>query len=149
MTVHGFIPTSSGSNTSFQTSKLWSKSFPSAETVLSVEPVGYEAVASFGRVLGDKSTVYKYLNPHLSVITTMSASTGTAHVSVLDTTTGAAVYEVGIRGVIPGKGVKAVMSENWLVYSWLEAGGWRIASVELYENRTESKIETYVASSGY
>lgn len=94
-------------------------------------------MASFGRVLGDKSTLYKYLNAHLSVVTTATQQAGTAQVYVLDTTTGATVFSAQVNGV----GIKSVMSENWLVYSWLEAVGWRVASVELYENRTDGKVE--------
>ncbi len=131
-------------NTSFQTFEIWSRSFRLGETVLSVDPVGFNSVASFGRVLGDKSTLYKYLNPHLSVVTTVTPASRAAHVYILDTTTGAAVYAVELSDVVVGEGVKTAMVENWLVYAWLEVSGWRLASVELFEDRTDGKVETYV-----
>ena len=141
ITIRGHFPSSSAINTSFHTSEVWTRTFGSDETVLSVDAVGFEAVASFGRVLGDKSTLYKYLNPHLSVVTTVSPTTGTAHVHILDTTTGTTVYALQINDVVLGQGVKVAMTENWLVYAWLEKGGWRIASVELFEDRSGAKVE--------
>ena len=139
--LRGHIPTSSAVNTSLNTAELWTKVFAQGATLLSVEPVAYRGVASFGRVLGDESTLYKYLNPHLSVVTTLTPSAGLAHVYVLDTTTGHVVYSAEIGDVVVGKGLRAVMVENWLVYSWLESGGWRIASVELFEDRSKGTAE--------
>ena len=145
-TIRGFAPSSAAINTSFKTSEIWTRSFPSSETVLSVELVGYDAVASFGRVLGDKSTLYKYLNPHLSLVTTTSPAAGTAHIYVIDTITGGTVYAVDLLDVAAEEKVQSAMVENWLVYAWRDTNGRRIASVELYEDRTGGKIETLVSS---
>lgn len=121
------------------TKATWSIPFPVSEQIISIEAAGYSKVAAFGRVTGDKSTLYKYLNPHLSVISTLSGSAGQGWVYVLDTASGHIVWSGAVETYQP---IKAVMSENWLVYSWLSSSGWRLASVELYENRNVSKAET-------
>ncbi|WVF70429.1 hypothetical protein IAT40_005219 [Kwoniella sp. CBS 6097] len=145
--LSGRIPSSSTDGTSFNTAAVWSHPFGKDEIVLENRPVQFDAIASFGRVLGDKSTLYKYLNPHLTVIATFtpsekgtasSSSTGTGHVYVLDTTSGRVVYTSSMEGVVEKGGVKAAMVENWLVFAWLDQRGWKMGSVELYED-TESK----------
>jgi hypothetical protein len=40
------------------------------------------------------------------------------------------------------------MVENWLVFAWVEAGGWRISSVELYEDRESSSGSDNLESPG-
>ena len=121
--------------TTFPSTEVWSSVLPGTLVVNS--PVAFDAVASFGRVKGDKSTLYKYLNPHLVVLATVSPKEGTAGVYVVDTVTGRKIYEVALRNVV-GDVVRAALSENWLVYSWLDTQGWRVASVELYEVEGQS-----------
>lgn len=134
--IRGYTPSSFAGTFSFDTTEMWSMSFGHGETILSVEPVGTGQVASYGRALGDKSTLYKYLNPHLTVITTTTPASNLGHVYVVDTTTGDRVYEVEIAEVRTDKGVKAAMVENWLVYAWLDGNGWKLGSVELFEKRS-------------
>ena len=121
-TLVGWSPSSSGPNTTFSTEQIWSIAL--SGPVTSVKSVEMKAVASYGRALGDKSTLYKYLNPHLSVVTTASEAL------VIDTLTGGIVHQAAVSGVQ----LEAAMVENWLVYSWLSPAGWRLASVELYED---------------
>lgn len=121
---------------------LWSKHF-APHQVVTATPAEYESIAAFGKVKGDKSTLYKYLNPHLLVVTSVSPSqSGMSTVSVVDSITGRVVYEVDIVNVDPAKGIIATMVENWLVYWWRDGNGWRLASVELYEDRSMGKAET-------
>jgi len=140
--LDGFSASSSAAGTSFKTAALWSMVFAPGETILSIDSGAYDAIASFGRVLGDKSTLYKYLNPHLTVITTVSSSDRTAHVYVVDTTTGTTVYTATVTDTVPGNGLKAAMIENWLVYAWQDEAGYRLASTELFENRNSTQAET-------
>ncbi|WWD21911.1 hypothetical protein CI109_106399 [Kwoniella shandongensis] len=153
--IRGYVPGASSSDSSFTSSLIWSHPFREREIVLQNEPVIFEAIASFGRVLGDKSTLYKYLNPHLLVISTFTppekgvasqAAIGTGRVYVIDSTTGEEIYSTEIDGVVERGGVQAQMVENWLVYSWLSEKGWRLGSVELYED-TEGKGVTPAVSS--
>ncbi|WVQ83875.1 hypothetical protein IAT38_006019 [Cryptococcus sp. DSM 104549] len=152
--LKGHVPVA-GEGTSFDTSVVWSHPFRENEVLLNAEPVAFDAISSFGRVLGDKSTLYKYLNPHLLVVSTITppekgvASSdveGTGSVYVIDSVSGEVVYSTVIEKVVERGGVKVAMVENWLVYSWLGEGGWRLGSVELYED-TEAKGVTPGVSS--
>jgi hypothetical protein len=127
---------------SFSSAVVWSMPFTNGEVLSSHTPVSFGAVASYGRAVGDKSTLYKYLNPHLLVATALDASKSTAKVIVLDSSTGRKIHEVVLKGVATEKGVQTAMSENWLVYSYLDSQGWRIGSVELYEDRRLRKANT-------
>lgn len=151
--LRGYTPGAIGAGTTFAGVEVWSRPFP-AQEVLTVSPLHPSPIASFGRALGDKSVLYKYLNPHLLIVASVSPLSATGHVYVVDSTTGASVHEVSIPQVV-GEHLSAAMVENWLVYAWLEApagdnpGGWRIASVELYEaptSREESVGRSSLAS---
>ncbi|ORY24884.1 putative endoplasmic reticulum protein [Naematelia encephala] len=128
-TLVGSSPSVLHDNITFSTTPLWSSLLGPGETILEITPADMSTVASYGRVLGDKSTLYKYLNPHLSVVTSFTPAEKLSHVYVIDTTTGQRVYGIEVQG----SGIKAAMVENWLVFAWAEASGWRIGSVELYE----------------
>ncbi|WVQ97485.1 hypothetical protein IAU59_004599 [Kwoniella sp. CBS 9459] len=145
--LSGRIPSSSTNGTGFNTAAVWSHPFSKDEIVLENRPVQFDAIASFGRVLGDKSTLYKYLNPHLTVVTTFTTTeraitspsvTGIGRVYILDSTSGRVVWTTAIENVSERGGVKAAMVENWLVFAWLDQRGWKMGSVELYED-TENK----------
>ena len=129
----GWSPSATSSEATFDTTQLWS--MPFAEGVTSVSPVEMDVIASYGRPLGNKSTLYKYLNPHLVVATTSSA------VYVVDSVTGSVAHTARVDGT----SLRAAMVENWLVYAWLSPRGWRLASVELYEH-VRGKGVTYVAA---
>ncbi|KAF8439746.1 DUF1620-domain-containing protein [Boletus edulis BED1] len=124
----------------------WGVSFGEDEEVVAIIKSANKGreVASIGRVKGDRSTLYKYLNPHLSVVIsaprTSSPRSGTCGLYVVDTVKGTVLYHVSLP-VVNGKcDIQAVLDENWLVYSYYdddaEAGGakgYRIVSVEMYE----------------
>lgn len=95
-------------------------------------------IASYGRVLGDRSTLYKYLNPHLVAVSTRHRSLPVGSVYVVDSTTGRIVFRTMIDGV---KGdIQVAIAENWVVYSYEEVGdlaegrgGNRLVSMEMFE----------------
>ena len=139
VTGHSLVSAAAG-EMSLSSTPLWSL-HTDGERLISNTPVGMDVIASFGRAKGDKGVLYKYQNPHLSVLVTASnPAKAQAHegdeygrVQVIDTTHGAVVHSVkvpAIRGEI-----RAAMVENWLVFAWLERDGWRIGSTELYEDR--------------
>ena len=114
-----------------------------------------DAIASFGRATGDKGVLYKYQNPHLSVLVTAAQrpqgmpllAVGSKEnedlaeygkVQVVDTASGSVMYAVQVPA-IRGE-VRAAMVENWLVYAWLESDGWRVGSTELYEDRASKGL---------
>ena len=117
-------------------------------------------VASVGKVKGDRSTLYKYLNPHLNVVISAPSShassspSATCGLYVIDTVKGTVLYHVALP-VVDGKcDIQAVLDENWLVYSYYDDGteiggakGYRVVSVEMYEgNGPDEKTSRWVYS---
>jgi hypothetical protein len=102
-------------------------------------------VASLGRVLGDRSTLYKYLNPHVLALASVDDAAGSATVYLIDGVTGTLLWTASHIGTVDtASGVTVTITENWLVYSFsdLEAEGkqTRLISVEFFE-RARSKAD--------
>jgi len=124
----------------------WTTSFPPNEDIHAIiTRPNSSPVASFGKVLGNRTTLYKYLNPSTLVVLTGSLPTATIKscgVYVVDGAKGTILYH-SVLPVLPSGecNVKAVFTENWLVYSYYDgelgapdqAKSHRIVSVELYE----------------
>ncbi|KAN0080356.1 Protein of unknown function (DUF1620) domain containing protein [Tylopilus felleus] len=135
----------------------WGVSFSEDEEVVAIIQSAHKGreVASIGRVKGDRSTLYKYLNPHLSVVISApshpsSFPSGSCGLSVVDTVKGTVLYHIALP-VVDGKcDIQVVLDENWLVYSYYDDGtevgsakGYRIVSVEMYEgNGPDEKISS-------
>ncbi|KAF9450978.1 DUF1620-domain-containing protein [Macrolepiota fuliginosa MF-IS2] len=151
---------------------IWTLSFNDDEDILSLVNPIKGPVASYGKVLANRTTLYKYLNPHMSVV--LTSQSGTAVVAgndaaittvrkpgcgvyVVDNVKGAIVYRASLP--TPGVGarcdVKAALTDNWLVYHYYdpeegaveEARGWRMVSVELYEGGIDEKTKSSESSS--
>ena len=110
-------------------------------------------VASYGRVLGDRRTLYKYLNPHLKMVVTESvasiSSRKTCGVYLFDGVKGTVLYHVSLDAVDDRCDVRAALVDNWFVYSYFDAStgdgeggtkGWRVVSVEMYEGRKPDDV---------
>lgn len=105
-----------------------------------------ERVHSQGRVLSDRSVLYKYINPNLVAIVTEGighAHKNTLNLYLLDVVSGAMIFSIThkrVRGPI-----HIVHSENWLVYSYFNEKGRRteIATLELYEGKIQSNITVF------
>jgi ER membrane protein complex subunit 1 len=135
----------------------WRNSLPPNEGVQSIVGVGGGKggrVASIGKVLGNRTTLYKYLNPRLIVVLTSSTEgAGTCGVYVMDSVKGSTIYHASLPARSHADGrrgggvcdVKATFTENWLVYHYFDedhdeghgvgakAKGWRVVTVEFYE----------------
>jgi hypothetical protein len=151
----------------------WRISLADGEEVLEIIRSSHKGgqIASIGKVKGDRSTLYKYLNPHLSVVvtssigrsprlpsfTSSSRGTGTCGVYVLDTVKGTMLYHASLPAAEGKCDVRAALEENWLVYSYYDdevgvgdAKSHRVISVEMYEgNKADEKIRRYVACALY
>lgn len=93
---------------------------------------------SIGRVLGDRSVLYKYLNPHLLAVTAVDL-VGSAAIFLLDDVSGRVLYSAYHTDEIidVSAGVKVVVGENWVVYSYwsdLVARGEKLVVLDLYES---------------
>ena len=101
-----------------------------------------EKVRSQGRVLGDRSVLYKYINPNLLAVATLETDSvqkgGVLNMYLIDSVTGVIVYSINHKRVLAP--VNIVHSENWLVYSYFNEKYRRteITSLELYDNSNHS-----------
>ncbi|TGZ49856.1 Uncharacterized protein DBV15_06607 [Temnothorax longispinosus] len=100
-----------------------------------------ERVHSQGRVLSDRSVLYKYINPNLVAIVTEGighAHKNTLNLYLLDVVSGAMIFSITHKRV--RSPIHIVHSENWLVYSYFNEKGRRteIATLELYEGKIQS-----------
>jgi hypothetical protein len=105
----------------------------------------YDPVASIGRVLGDRTVLYKYLNPNIVLVTAVSDSASTASFYLLDSVSGAILYTTTHTGVDTTQPITSALTENWFAYSlWSDvlstsasmtaAKGYQIIISELYES---------------
>lgn len=129
----------------------WRSTLKAGETIVSVTRRPQRPVASPGKVLGDRSTLYKYLNPHLLAVVTATAGPEVhCTVYLVDSIKGTILYSSALRAAKKGRcDLKVSLVENWLVYHYWEDGhagglghglpGWRIASVELYDGAPDVK----------
>ncbi|XP_076472635.1 ER membrane protein complex subunit 1-like [Babylonia areolata] len=112
-----------------------------------------EHVHSQGRVLGDRSVLYKYLNPNMVVVvaegeeasstTSAKGPSGFFNVYLVDAVTGHIVFHENhkrTRGP-----VNVVHAENWVVYSFYSEKHRRyeMAVLELYEGKEQSNSTAF------
>lgn len=152
LTGHIVNPESGLSGRHTVSGPTWQTSLPPSHDIIDIIRKPRDPVASLGKVLGNRTTLYKYLNPTLFAV--LSGGTNDCAVSVIDGAKGTLLYSVvlpsapSVGGAEYGaKGscddVKASFVENWLVYSYWdgeskgvgEAKGYRMVSVELYEGK--------------
>lgn len=101
----------------------------------------HDPVASIGKVLGDRSVLYKYLNPNLVLVTAVNEKDHTAGIYLLDGVSGKVLHATTQAGVDPTQPIASVMSENWFAYSFYgdvvddsSAKGYSLVVSELYES---------------
>jgi len=147
----------------------WTFSLPAGEDIQAIVPpfrssgASKGGAASFGKVLGNRTTLYKYLNPRMVVLLsapfklTTGQGEGTCGVYVLDSAKGTVIYHAALPAVDGGCDVKVSLVENWLVCHYYdgevgkvpggngETKGWRVVTVELYEgNGADQKTRRWV-----
>lgn len=118
---------------------VWGLELQDGEKVEAILRVQRHPIASFGKVLGNRTTLYKYLNPHLTavIISSSGFSPTECKVALLDGVKGTIHYQSSFRST--SCVVKMALVENTFVFSYFEGGsdlddkGHRIVSVELFE----------------
>jgi len=104
-----------------------------------------EKIASIGRVQGDRSVLYKYLNPHLLIVVTADVSHSSITVYLIDNVSGVVLHELKHEKVDVTKGVQTQIVENVVYWSYYSTGasgqsrGGRIVVAELYESREKNE----------
>lgn len=105
----------------------------------------HDAIASIGRVLGDRTVKYKYLNPNTVVVAAVDDVASTLTVYLLDTVSGEILSSATHEGVDPTKTVECVMAENWFLCTFFgqytlasnpsqSIKGYQIVVSDLYES---------------
>jgi hypothetical protein len=121
----------------------WSFSLLPEEEIKAVIPSSKGRVASVGKVLGNRTTLYKYLNPRLFVVLTESSTVSpSCGVYLVDGAKGTVIHRTRVPANHGTCDIRASLTENWLVYHYYDgsfgvgqAKGHRMVSVELYEGR--------------
>ncbi|KAL7620955.1 hypothetical protein AAE478_008266 [Parahypoxylon ruwenzoriense] len=78
----------------------------------------HDPIASIGRVLGDRTVKYKYLNPNTLVVAAIDEQATSLTVYLLDTVSGQILTSSTYEGVDPTKEISCAMAENWFLCSF-------------------------------
>lgn len=106
----------------------------------------HERVHSQGKVLHDRSVYYKYVNPNLLAVATITSDQihrSVVSIYLIDGVTGLVLHSTSHKRA---KGpVHLVHSENWLVYSYFNDRFRRmeVAAIELYEGHVQSNSTVF------
>lgn len=129
----------------FLATEAWKVKFPQPIIhIASKRPL--EHVHSQGRVMGDRSVLYKYLNPNLAAVFTEGSDPilkSFFTVYLIDTVTGLVIYSASHKRC--KSPIKVVHSENWVVYSYYNEKSRRveISSIELFEGKSQSNTTAF------
>ncbi|KAJ5795145.1 hypothetical protein N7457_001744 [Penicillium paradoxum] len=122
---------------------VWEFIPPSGEKVVDATArPAHDPVASIGKVLGNRSVLYKYLSPNLALVTAVNEKTHTASFYLLDGVSGKILHATTQAGVDSTQPIASTMSENWFAYSFWgdvegtesSAKGYQLVISELYES---------------
>lgn len=125
---------------------MWQFKPSAGQKILSITARSlHDPVASIGRVLGDRSVMYKYLNPNTVLVTAVSEFASTVSFYLLDSVSGEILHSTIHEGVDLRQPITSVISENWFVYSlWSDstsgmtnspsAKGYQVVVSDLYES---------------
>ncbi|KAG7447298.1 DUF1620-domain-containing protein [Guyanagaster necrorhizus] len=131
----------------------WTLSLAHGETIQSLVPAARGPVASIGKVLGNRTTLYKYLNPRTFVVLTdaVASELPGCGLYVVDAAKGTIIYQVSLPANVGKCDIRATLTENWLIYHYYDedfsgvgqAKGYRMVTVELYEgSRADDKTQS-------
>ncbi|KOS16230.1 hypothetical protein Malapachy_3417 [Malassezia pachydermatis] len=125
----------------------WRMPLSPTERVVAMHDPSRDHVASLGTVRGDRSVLYKYLNPHARVIVTYDEQAKLAHVYVIDVVSGEMVYQLQVPGLASGQ-LHSTYAENWITLQYQAdevLGSERLLSMELYEREGQNDAR-YISS---
>lgn len=125
---------------------IWSLANPGTEVRKFVGKSTEEDVHSQGRVMADRSVLFKYVNPNLALI--ISEGTDAAgklfiNVYLVDMVTGRLIFSANHKRVTGPYHV--VHSENWAVYTYYNEKSRRaeLTSLELFEGNEQSNATVF------
>ncbi|KAK2877310.1 hypothetical protein FQN49_001237 [Arthroderma sp. PD_2] len=144
--IDNFLVTRSGDkkilgwNTGKSKAPMWEFTVPEGQKIIhATARPAHDPVASIGKVLGDRSVLYKYLNTNLALVTATGDSTVDFY--LLDGVSGQILHTAKYTEVDTNQPIASVISENWFAYSFWsdvseksEAKGYQLIVSELYES---------------
>ncbi|KAK5052056.1 hypothetical protein LTR84_002860 [Exophiala bonariae] len=113
----------------------------------------HDPVASIGKVLGDRSVLYKYISPNIALLIATSSSSLTTY--LIDAVTGAVLHTSSWHGIVPGTSIPAVLSENWFAFSFTNQDpttkglSTQLIISELYESASPNERGALAARTNY
>lgn len=114
----------------------------------------HDPVASIGKVLGNRSVLYKYLNPNLALITAVGDNSASFY--LLDGITGTVLHSSTQENVDTTQPIASTISENWFAYSLFgdtlnpsDAKGYQLVISEIYESPIPNDRGPLGSSSNY
>ncbi|KAJ2686184.1 hypothetical protein IWW39_003795 [Coemansia spiralis] len=112
-------------SSAFSTSRSWTFDLPKGEVLLAAsEYRGAQTTALLGRVLGDRSVLYKYINPHLVTLASRRDAGGIG-IYFVDRVSGRLLYSAvhETASASDKQPFLATQSENRVIYQfWQESG---------------------------
>jgi len=125
---------------------VWSMVAPGTKILAIRTRRAEEKVHSAGRVMADRSVLFKYMNPNLALVMSEgldSSSKIFITVQVVDMVTGKVFFSATHKKVLPP--FHAVHSENWAVYSYFndKARRTELVSLEMYEGKEQGNATIF------
>ncbi|KAE8151113.1 hypothetical protein BDV25DRAFT_129039 [Aspergillus avenaceus] len=119
---------------------VWSFIPPRGEKIIrATSRPAHDPVASIGKVLGNRSVLYKYLSPNLVLVTAVGKKSASFY--LLDAVSGQILHASRQDGVDTTQPIASAISENWFAYSFWgdvtetsDAKGYQLVISELYES---------------
>ncbi|VVC41234.1 Hypothetical protein CINCED_3A015652 [Cinara cedri] len=150
--IQGFTVDVPISGEKFSAKEVWKTQFNKPTHIIAIgSRDAMEHIHSQGRVLSDRSVLYKYINPNMVAILTLAPDT--MHKSVLtlhllDAVSGIIIYSVVHKRA--SHPIHLVHSENWLLCSYYNDKTRRteIASYELYNGNQQSNSTEFSSVGG-
>ncbi|KAL2801065.1 hypothetical protein BJX66DRAFT_321034 [Aspergillus keveii] len=112
---------------------------PGEKIIQATARPSHDPVASIGKVLGNRSVLYKYLTPNAALVTAVGESSATFY--LLDAVTGQILHTSTYKGVDTTQPIASTISENWFAYSFYAEGsdpsdsrGYQLVVSEMYES---------------
>lgn len=136
---------------------LWTFSVPIGYQIAAVStPEVSHVIASIGRVLGNRSVLYKYLTGSFITVAATDDSTSTLGIWVLDAETGFLLHHELHLHVVTARPIKLMQAENWFVcHYWTasDTNAYQITVTELYQGlentHNTDKGNLHVSSQSY
>ncbi|KAI5867445.1 DUF1620-domain-containing protein [Durotheca rogersii] len=126
--------------------ETWSFSPPTGQKIVEVASrPQHDPIASIGRVLGDRTVKYKYLNPNTLVVAAVDEQENSLSVYLLDTVSGQVLTSSIYEGVDSTKDISCAIAENWFLCSFFgqyqlreaesqSLRGYQVVVSDLYES---------------